>query len=109
MSKGSPSRSQKPSYGFSNNPTLLASSAALHHLLGSMDNKNKNNRAARFQFEESLKLFLSFTLEDNQILSATYNNIGNQLDEAIGCAEKYVLHDHPKVKEKTKWFLQLYE
>ncbi|CAF0915368.1 unnamed protein product [Adineta steineri] len=60
-----------------NNPTLLASLAALHHLLGSMDNKNKNYRAARFQFEELLKLFLSFTLEDNQILSATYSNIGS--------------------------------
>ncbi|CAF0897474.1 unnamed protein product [Adineta steineri] len=71
------------------NPTLLASLAALHHLLGSMDNKNKNYRAARFQFEESLKIFLSFIPQDNQILSATYNNIGSmfyqddQHDQAI--------------------------
>ncbi|CAF1404379.1 unnamed protein product [Adineta steineri] len=71
------------------NPTLLASLTALHHSLCSMDNKNKNYGAARFQFEESLKIFLSFILHDNQILSATYNNIGSmyyqddQHDQAI--------------------------
>ncbi|CAF0897511.1 unnamed protein product [Adineta steineri] len=63
--------------------------AGLHHLLGSMDNKNKNYRAACFQFEESSKLFLSFIPQDNQILSATYNNIesmyyqDDQHDQAI--------------------------
>lgn len=59
------------------NPTLLAALAALHHLLGSVDNRNNNYRAARIQFEQSLKIFLTFIAEDNQILSATYNNIGS--------------------------------
>lgn len=62
---------------FKDNPTLLASLAAVHHLLGSQDNKQNNHRAARLQFEQSLKIFLSFVPEDNQILSATYNNIGS--------------------------------
>jgi tetratricopeptide (TPR) repeat protein len=71
------------------NLTLLASLAALHHLLGSFDNKQNNYRAARIQFEQSLKIFLTFVSEDNQILSATYNNIGSmfyqedQHDQAI--------------------------
>jgi len=71
------------------NPTLLASLAALHHLLGSVDNRLNNYRAARLQFEQSLKIFLTFISEDNQILSATYNNIGSmfyqedQHDQAI--------------------------
>lgn len=60
-----------------NNPTLLASLAALHHLLGSVDNQRCNYRSARIQFEKSLKIFLSFIPEFNQILSATYNNIGS--------------------------------
>ncbi|CAF4398328.1 unnamed protein product [Rotaria sp. Silwood2] len=60
-----------------NNPTLLASLAAVHHLLGSVDNRQNNYRAARLQFEQSLKIFLTFLSEDNQILSATYNNIGS--------------------------------
>jgi tetratricopeptide (TPR) repeat protein len=59
------------------NPTLLASLAALHHLLGSVDNKENNYKSARLQFEQSLKIFLTFIPEDNQILSATYNNIGS--------------------------------
>lgn len=62
---------------FKDNPTLLASLAAVHHLLGSHDNKQNNHLAARLQFEQSLKIFLSFVPEDNQILSATYNNIGS--------------------------------
>jgi len=71
------------------NPTLLASLAALHHLLGSIDNKQNNYRSARIQFEQSLKIFLTFLSEDNPILSATYNNIGSmfyqedQHDQAI--------------------------
>ena len=74
---------------FKDNPTLLASLAAVHHLLGSQDNKQNNHQAARQQFEQSLKIFLSFVPEDNQILSATYNNIGSmyyqedQHDQAI--------------------------
>ncbi|CAF1541970.1 unnamed protein product [Rotaria sp. Silwood1] len=60
-----------------NNSTLLASLAAIHHLLGSVDNRQNNYRAARLQFEQSLKIFLTFIPEDNQILSATYNNIGS--------------------------------
>ncbi|CAF1307620.1 unnamed protein product [Rotaria sordida] len=59
------------------NLTLLASLAAVHHLLGSVDNRQNNYRAARLQFEQSLKIFLTFIPEDNQILSATYNNIGS--------------------------------
>ena len=62
---------------FKDNPTLLASLAAVHHLLGSHDNKQNNHLAARVQFEQSLKIFLTFVPEDNQILSATYNNIGS--------------------------------
>jgi len=59
------------------NPTLLAALAAVHHLLGSVDSRKNNYRAARLQFEQSLKIFLTFIPEDNHILSATYNNIGS--------------------------------
>lgn len=79
---------------FKDNPTLLASLAAVHHLLGSQDNKQNNHRAARLQFEQSLKIFLTFIPEDNQILSATYNNIGSMFyqedehDQAINFHQK---------------------
>ncbi|UJR29835.1 hypothetical protein I4U23_017378 [Adineta vaga] len=59
------------------NPTLLAALAAIHHLLGSVDNRRNDHRSARLQFEQSLKIFLSFIPEDHPMLSATYNNIGS--------------------------------
>ncbi|CAF1571254.1 unnamed protein product, partial [Adineta ricciae] len=59
------------------NPTLLAGLAAIHHLLGSIDNRKNNHRAARLQFQQSLQIFLTFIPDDHPMLSATYNNIGS--------------------------------
>ncbi|CAF0960208.1 unnamed protein product [Adineta ricciae] len=59
------------------NPTLLAGLAAIHHLLGSVDNRKNNHRAARLQFQQSLQVFLTFIPDDHPMLSATYNNIGS--------------------------------
>ncbi|CAF3354901.1 unnamed protein product [Rotaria socialis] len=74
------------------NSTLLASLAALHHLLGSFDNRQCNYQPARLQFEQSLKIFLTFIPEDNQILSATYNNIGSMFYQEDQHEQAIIFH-----------------
>ena len=73
-------------------PILLASLAALHHLLGSVDYQQNRYRIARRQFERALKIFLSFIAEDHPILSTTYNNIGSMFYQEDQHEQAIVYH-----------------
>lgn len=70
-------------------PTLLASLAAVHHLLGNVDDEKEDPIAARKQFFKSLRAFQTFLPVNHPMMSASYNNIGsmyfkeNEYDEAI--------------------------
>jgi tetratricopeptide (TPR) repeat protein len=75
-------------------PTLLASIAAVHHLLGNVDDEKGNSKAAREQFSKSLRAFQSFLPDDHQLMSASYNNVGSmyfkddEYDRAISFHQK---------------------
>lgn len=70
-------------------PTLLASLAAVHHLLGNVDDERGDIKAACKQFFKSLRAFQTFLPDEHPLMSASYNNIGsmyfkdNEYDEAI--------------------------
>ena len=70
-------------------PTLLASLAAVHHLLGNVDDEKDDPVTARRQFFKSLRAFQAFLPANHPMMSASYNNIGsmyfkeNEYDEAI--------------------------
>ena len=70
-------------------PTLLASLAAVHHLLGNVDDEKEDPVAARKQFFKSLRAFQTFLSPNHPMMSASYNNIGsmyfkeNEYNEAI--------------------------
>jgi tetratricopeptide (TPR) repeat protein len=75
-------------------PTLLASLAAVHHLLGNSDDEKGHFKAACLQFLKSLRAFQSFLPSDHPLMSASYNNIGsmffkdNEYNEAITFHQK---------------------
>jgi tetratricopeptide (TPR) repeat protein len=75
-------------------PTLLASLAAVHHLLGNADDERGDAKAARAQFFKSLRAFQLFLSVEHPLMSASYNNIGsmyfkdNDYDEAIAFHQK---------------------
>ncbi len=75
-------------------PTLLASLAAVHHLLGNTDDERGDSRAASQQFFKSIRAFEIFLPPDHPLMSASYNNIGsmyfkeNEYDAAIKFHQK---------------------
>jgi tetratricopeptide (TPR) repeat protein len=75
-------------------PTLLASLAAVHHLLGNTDDDRGDPRSASKQFFKSIRAFQVFLPPDHPLMSASYNNIGsmyfkeNDYDEAIKFHQK---------------------
>lgn len=74
--------------------TLLASLAAVHHLLGNVDDEKGNFKSACIQFFKSLRAFQSFLPSDHPLMAASYNNIGsmffkdNEYNEAITFHQK---------------------
>lgn len=74
--------------------TLLATLAAVHHLLGNKDDEKGNYKAACVQFFKSLRAFQSFLPPDHPLMSASYNNIGsmffkdNEYNEAVTFHQK---------------------
>lgn len=62
---------------FENNTTLLTSLAAVHHLLGNVNESNRNFGAARYQYFKSLRAFQLFLPYNHPMLSSSYNNIGS--------------------------------
>jgi len=79
---------------FSGDSTLLASLAAVHHLLGNQDDERGHFKAACLQFFKSLRAFQSFLPPDHPLMSASYNNIGsmffkdNEYNQAITFHQK---------------------
>ncbi|CAF1140896.1 unnamed protein product [Adineta ricciae] len=64
-----------------NNRTLLASLAAAHHMIGSVDASQRDFATARYQFFKSVRAFQQFLSPTHRMLSATYNNIGSMFNQ----------------------------
>ena len=62
---------------FENDATLLNSLAAAHHLLGNVNEGNRDFEGARRQLFKSIRAFRLFAPPTDAVLSASYNNSGS--------------------------------